>query len=299
MLELVVPHSNTVWRMRGRGGLPELRAWEDALLRSLRPRWQSSMDTGRCNVCSGAFGLLRWQHHCRGCGFCVCASCSSVAEDGLPRLGYEHPVRLCSLCQDGQRSACQGVGEDAGDALAPYGHQPQASIARKQTRGPLRWAAGSPDPREPLIPPTTAERATPCAPPTSGWSSACSGLVSAAMSATGRPAAASTKASGMPRSQADRIREKYGIPRRAKTDPPERSTAPARCADMQLEAVEPVDGLTETCVMCLDRPATVVAAPCGHCCLCEVDSRQLGLRAPCPLCRAPMEQLQRRPAGWE
>jgi hypothetical protein len=35
-------------------------------------------DVSRCMMCSAAFGLLRWKHHCRLCGNLICHDCSST-----------------------------------------------------------------------------------------------------------------------------------------------------------------------------------------------------------------------------
>ena len=41
--------------------------------------------------------LILLQHHCRKCGAAVCHHCSSGTSP-LPKLGFEHPVRLCKRC---------------------------------------------------------------------------------------------------------------------------------------------------------------------------------------------------------
>lgn len=44
----------------------------------------------------------------------------------------------------------------------------------------------------------------------------------------------------------------------------------------------------EPCVVCLDSPARVACAPCGHRCLCAVDAERVDK---CPLCRQPIAYL--------
>jgi hypothetical protein len=43
-----------------------------------------------------------------------------------------------------------------------------------------------------------------------------------------------------------------------------------------------------TCVVCLDQPASVVARPCGHRSLCRPCAGKVGVAGACPLCRAPI-----------
>ena len=49
-------------------------------------------------------------------------------------------------------------------------------------------------------------------------------------------------------------------------------------------------GPEPTCVICLERPPTMAAIPCGHRCLCAEDAaRIVGQR--CPMCRHPVERV--------
>ncbi|GAA5857263.1 hypothetical protein JCM8547_009404 [Rhodosporidiobolus lusitaniae] len=43
---------------------------------SVRPRWQRDDETNECKICSTRFTLFKRKHHCRRCGFVVCAACS-------------------------------------------------------------------------------------------------------------------------------------------------------------------------------------------------------------------------------
>lgn len=47
----------------------------------------------------------------------------------------------------------------------------------------------------------------------------------------------------------------------------------------------------EPCVVCLDSPARVACAPCGHRCLCATDAERTPRLEKCPLCREPIAYL--------
>ncbi len=73
------------------------------------PRWIPNDDAKSCMICNRKFGLLDRTHHCRQCGWAVCAACST-AKIFLDRwLDSEPPhvlrstlsdtaLRVCSLC---------------------------------------------------------------------------------------------------------------------------------------------------------------------------------------------------------
>jgi hypothetical protein len=57
----------------------------------------------RCKLCQAGFALLRRVHHCRNCGACVCAECSSVSwPSRMVPPTYVHVgekrVRVCDAC---------------------------------------------------------------------------------------------------------------------------------------------------------------------------------------------------------
>ena len=55
-----------------------------------RLQWQ---DSDTCQICNSSFSFFsRRKHHCRDCGMCVCADCSSL------RNKPEKNVRLCDRC---------------------------------------------------------------------------------------------------------------------------------------------------------------------------------------------------------
>ena len=47
------------------------------------------------------------------------------------------------------------------------------------------------------------------------------------------------------------------------------------------------------CVVCLERPAVAVLAPCGHRCVCEQHAADL-VGGACPMCRAAVESFVSR-----
>ena len=59
------------------------------------PQWTADREAPRCELCKTDFNLLKWRHHCRKCGRCVCAECSPTAS--WRSLG-EGEVRHCKLC---------------------------------------------------------------------------------------------------------------------------------------------------------------------------------------------------------
>ena len=43
---------------------------------SSRVTWVADEAASECMACAEPFSLLRWRHHCRGCGAVVCDKCS-------------------------------------------------------------------------------------------------------------------------------------------------------------------------------------------------------------------------------
>lgn len=79
--------------------------WDMTAQRSEAPTW---CESGTCQLCRRPFfwnfrdmaekhviGIR--QHHCRACGRATCDACSSQTMP-IPNLGFEFPVRVCSLC---------------------------------------------------------------------------------------------------------------------------------------------------------------------------------------------------------
>lgn len=63
--------------------------------------WVINSEMNYCMVCSTAFGMFTYQHHCKACGNIVCDTCSQsrapIAE--IEALG---PKRVCLQCYWGQ-----------------------------------------------------------------------------------------------------------------------------------------------------------------------------------------------------
>ncbi len=65
--------------------------------------WVVNSEISYCMVCSVAFGMFTYQHHCRACGNVVCNNCSlnMVVVMEIQQMG---PVRVCNQCYWGQVS---------------------------------------------------------------------------------------------------------------------------------------------------------------------------------------------------
>ncbi|XP_035272707.1 pleckstrin homology domain-containing family F member 1-like [Anguilla anguilla] len=61
--------------------------------------WVPDRASAVCMRCCSRFGLAQRRHHCRRCGFVVCASCSR-ARRVIPEISPK-PVRVCRLCHQG------------------------------------------------------------------------------------------------------------------------------------------------------------------------------------------------------
>lgn len=63
--------------------------------------WVVKSEISYCMLCSIAFGMFTYQHHCKACGNVVCNNCSLnlVAVVEIESVG---PVRVCNQCYWGQ-----------------------------------------------------------------------------------------------------------------------------------------------------------------------------------------------------
>lgn len=59
--------------------------------------WVFNDQYGSCMVCNASFGVLRWRHHCRGCGYLICADCGPYFRK-IPALKETRGSRLCTVC---------------------------------------------------------------------------------------------------------------------------------------------------------------------------------------------------------
>ncbi len=69
--------------------------------KSLKGDWTSYEFAFTCHDCGVAFNLLRWRHHCRGCGLVFCNGCTSprVMNPEMESLGAKRPQRMCKKCK--------------------------------------------------------------------------------------------------------------------------------------------------------------------------------------------------------
>eukprot|EP00742_Colponemidia_sp_Colp-10_P006503 GILJ01006968.1.p1 GENE.GILJ01006968.1~~GILJ01006968.1.p1 ORF type:complete len:656 (-),score=43.23 GILJ01006968.1:188-2155(-) len=61
------------------------------------PTWVPDQEALSCMDCDTDFSIWNRRHHCRACGGCFCARCSSYRCPVL-RFGYTEPVRVCDRC---------------------------------------------------------------------------------------------------------------------------------------------------------------------------------------------------------
>ena len=72
--------------------------FSDIIRESARPAyWLPDKDIKECCVCHTLFGLKVAIHHCRACGQGACDDCS-VTRRAVPSRGWDHPVRVCDIC---------------------------------------------------------------------------------------------------------------------------------------------------------------------------------------------------------
>ncbi|CAL8246738.1 unnamed protein product [Lota lota] len=61
------------------------------------PTWMPDQASDLCMRCSNKFTFTQRRHHCRNCGFLVCAACSKQ-NAMLPHIHRSDPQRVCHLC---------------------------------------------------------------------------------------------------------------------------------------------------------------------------------------------------------
>jgi hypothetical protein len=60
--------------------------------------WVLNNQSSCCMSCDKTFGLLRWKHHCRKCGYLVCHACSP-STTAIPELNEMNGSRICKGCE--------------------------------------------------------------------------------------------------------------------------------------------------------------------------------------------------------
>ncbi len=63
--------------------------------------WVINSEMNYCMVCSVAFGMFTYAHHCKACGNIVCHNCSSSLVE-IFEIRQVGPQRVCNQCFWGQ-----------------------------------------------------------------------------------------------------------------------------------------------------------------------------------------------------
>ena len=67
--------------------------------------WVLNGQICHCMRCDSSFGILKWKHHCRGCGYLVCHGCSST-KIVIPELNEGKGSRVCKTCAPKNDTTC-------------------------------------------------------------------------------------------------------------------------------------------------------------------------------------------------
>ena len=59
--------------------------------------WTPDEKMSKCGICKAVFGVIRFRHHCRNCGNCLCDLCSAT-KAVLLHVDMHTPVRICTEC---------------------------------------------------------------------------------------------------------------------------------------------------------------------------------------------------------
>jgi hypothetical protein len=65
--------------------------------------WTPDEKASKCALCKATFGVMRFRHHCRCCGDCLCDQCCSTKRL-LLHVDLHTPVRICHTCVKGRTS---------------------------------------------------------------------------------------------------------------------------------------------------------------------------------------------------
>ena len=95
---------------------PEVSTSDAVFITDRPPEWKPDKEAKECTLCHSEFSVLNRRHHCRNCGECFCAKCSSNLTT-LPKFGIEREVRVCESCFINVSKSGQGQG----DAQLPEG----------------------------------------------------------------------------------------------------------------------------------------------------------------------------------
>lgn len=81
-----------------------------ALKSSYAVPWVMNNQSCRCMRCDSKFGLTKWKHHCRGCGYLVCHGCSAHKAK-LNGIKESAGSRMCKTCRVGNATQASDVKE--------------------------------------------------------------------------------------------------------------------------------------------------------------------------------------------
>ncbi|XP_059928185.1 pleckstrin homology domain-containing family F member 1 [Gadus macrocephalus] len=83
------------------------------------PTWIPDHVSAMCMRCPNKFSFIQRRHHCRNCGFLVCAACSEQ-QAVLPNIHRREPQRVCERCHTsllkGQERT-ERMGDSRGEGL--------------------------------------------------------------------------------------------------------------------------------------------------------------------------------------
>lgn len=66
--------------------------------------WVMNSQSCQCMRCDSSFGVLRWKHHCRQCGYLVCHGCSTSKTE-IPELCETAGSRVCKSCRPSKKAS--------------------------------------------------------------------------------------------------------------------------------------------------------------------------------------------------
>ena len=107
--------------------------------RDVSGTWEPNAASPSCRVCNAYFSLVRWRHHCRGCGRLVCNGCSKARATRceISQNSYFPAVRagdrLCTECvvpnraqrQHRQQAHQLTISCGASEPIRDFGYKPE------------------------------------------------------------------------------------------------------------------------------------------------------------------------------